>query len=207
MNIKYKVGGAVALAVLMLTVLAPKAFADSIDGSGLEISGNGNGSDNTITVVSTQSCDVTQTANTYVEAMVGASSSTGGNTASNNTGGTTAIDTGNATATAIVEVTGGSNTATDPCCCQSPAPISNPALISGNGNNTTNTITDVSAKSSSIKQKAKTKVFALVGARAKTGKNKAKNNTGPGDVTIDTGTANSTAELIVTGGTNDLSNP
>ena len=210
MNLKFRIGGAIASAALMLTVLAPKAFADTTDGyngSGLEISGNGSGSNNTIIVTSTQSCDVSQKANTYVEALVSASSSTGGNTASNNTGGSTAIDTGNATSTATVDVTGGSNTATDPCCCQSQAPTGSPALISGNGDETTNIITDVSAKISSIKQKAKTRVGATVLAKAKTGKNKAKNNTGPGDVSVDTGTANSTAGVTVTGGTNDLPNP
>lgn len=200
--LRYKIGGAVASAAMMLTLWAPKAFA--VDGATMEISGNGNGSDNTITVVSTNTCDVTQKANTSVGAVVGASSSTGGNTANGNTGGSTTINTGNATSTATVDVTGGSNTATDPCCCQSQTPASGPALISGNGNNTDNVIADVSTKSTTVKQKAKTRVRALVGAKTKTGKNTAKNNTGPGDVKVDTGTANSTAELTVTGGVNDL---
>lgn len=199
MNLKYKIGGAIASAALMLTLLAPKAFADS----GLEISGNGSGSKNTITVVSSSACDVTQKANTSVSAVVGASSSTGGNTANNNTGGTTKIDTGDATSTATVTVSGGSNTATDPCCCQSSTPTADPALISGNGNNTTNTISDVSAKTSSIKQKAKTAVRALVSAKAKTGKNKASNNTGSG-TTVQTGDATSTSSVDVTGGVNEL---
>ena len=207
MNMRYKIGGALASAVLMLTLLAPKAFAtDEINGSTLEISGNGNGSNNTITVVSAQSCDVTQKANTSVEALVGASSDTGGNTANGNTGGTTEIDTGNATSTATVDVTGGSNTATDPCCCNQECPDGqnpNSALISGNGNNSTNTIIDVSAKSSSIKQKAKTAVGAIVLAKAKTGKNKANNNTGSG-TTVKTGNAISTSGVDVTGGTNTL---
>ena len=206
MNMRYKIGGAVASAVLMLTLLAPTAFADTTDGSTLEISGNGNGSTNTIVVTSTQSCDVEQKANTSVEALVGASSSTGGNTANGNTGGTTEIDTGNATSTATVTVTGGSNTATDPCCCNQECPDGqnpNSALISGNGNNSTNTIIDVSAKSSSIKQKAKTAVGAIVLAKAKTGKNKANNNTGSG-TTVKTGNAVSTSGVDVTGGTNTL---
>ncbi|MFH0936831.1 MAG: hypothetical protein V1808_00885 [Candidatus Daviesbacteria bacterium] len=199
MDMKYKVSGAVASAALMLTLLVPKAFADST----LQISGNGNGSGNTITVVSGNTCDVTQKANTYVGVVLSATSSTGGNTANNNTGGTTDILSGNATATVNMTVTGGSNIANDPCCCQSPAPTSSPALISGNGNNSTNVISDVSTKDSSLKQKAKTKVGALVGTKAKTGKNKANGNLGSG-TKIDTGNVTSSADLIVTGGTNTL---
>lgn len=208
MNLKYKVGGAIASAALMLTVFAPKAFADS----SLEISGNGDGSTNTIAVSSTQSCEVKQKANTEVLAEVYTSASTGGNEASGNTGGSVTVDTGNATATSTVDVTGGSNTAVNPCCCPSPAPestteSSGSALISGNGANTTNTVAASKSKSSKVKQKANTGVLAGVRTKAKTGKNRANSNTGPGSVLVDTGTANSTADVLVTGGTNDLINP
>ena len=208
MNMKYKVGGVVASAVLMLTLLAPKALADT----SLEISGNGEGSTNTIVATHVESCEVTQKANTEVVALVNTSASTGGNEASGNTGGNVTVDTGNATATSTVDVTGGSNIAVNPCCCQGPCPdgqtdTSSSALISGNGANTTNTVVATKSKSSKVKQKANTGVLAGVTTKAKTGKNKANSNTGPGTVKIDTGTAASTTDALVTGGPNDFLTP
>lgn len=205
MNLKYKIAGFVASAALMLTVLAPKAFADST----LEISGNGDSSTNTIVATSTKTCEVKQKANTEVLAEVYTSASTGGNTANSNTGGNVTIDTGDATAVSTVTVTGGSNTAVDPCCCiqELNGQSSDPAIISGNGVDTTNTIVATKSKSSKVKQKANTGVLAGVRTKAKTGKNKANSNTGPGDVEVKTGKADSTSDVLVTGGTNDLINP
>jgi hypothetical protein len=193
---KKLVTGAVSAAIAMAS-FAPAAFA-----ADLEITGNGMGSSNTIVVTNTSTCSVTQKANTNVEALVGASASTGGNTASYNTGGDTSITTGDATATATMTVIGGSNTATDPCCC---TPTSEPPSteISGNGVDTTNAVVLADVKSSTIKQKAKTSVGALVKAKAKTGKNKAKYNTG-GTTSVNTGAATSTSELLVEGGVNTL---
>lgn len=199
-----RLGGALVAGALLATAFAPSTFA-----ADLEISGNGAGSDNTIEVKSESECNVTQTSNTNVEAIVGASASTGGNTANNNTGGSVQVNTGNATATASLTVVGGSNTATDPCCCQSGCNECNgcenghSATISGNGVESDNDIKVTKKKSSSIRQRAKTYVSALVAAKAKTGKNQASSNTG-GNVGVDTGAGDATADVLVEGGSNSI---
>ena len=204
----YKVSGAVAAAILWGSLLTPAALADTT----LEISGNGADSTNTIAVSVSEECKVKQTANTDVLADVTTTASTGGNEASGNTGGSVSITTGDATAVTTITVTGGSNTAINPCCCQGPCPEGNPesshsGVISDNGAGSANTIAVSKSKSSKVKQKANTAVLAVVKTKAKTGKNKANSNTGPGAVTIDTGIANSTTEVTVAGGTNTLLNP
>lgn len=204
MNIAEKIGAAIAAGSLVTLLMTQVVSADT-----LEISGNGDGSSNTIVSTTTQTCDVKQTANTDVVALVSAQAATGGNEASGNTGSGTSITTGDATSSASVTVTGGSNLAVNPCCCQPSCPqaeSTNSALISGNGDGSTNTIVDSKSKTSKVKQKAKTDVLADVKSKAKTGKNKSNNNTG-GTNTIQTGHATSTAGVIVTGGTNTLLNP
>lgn len=205
MTMKEKLTSAIAGSIAMFALATTATFADTT----LEISGNGDGSTNTITVTSEQNCTVKQSSDTDVHALVGASASTGGNEASGNTGGNVTINTGNATANASVTVTGGSNTATDPCCCQQCNECEgcssgeNAAVISGNGHGSTNDITVDKKKNTRVRQRANTSVGALVGAKAKTGKNKTNSNTN-GTVLIDTGTTNSTASVDVFGGTNTI---
>lgn len=193
----YKLVSGAAGAALFMATFASSAFAEE-----LKIVDNGAGSNNTITVTNTNICTVTQENKTKVEAIVVAGASTGGNTASSNTGGDVTIDTGNATATATMTVTGGDNTATDPCCCDQAVPPAN-QTIKDNGVNTDNIITSTNTNISTLSQKSKTKVRALVGAKAKTGKNKAKYNTG-GSTEVKTGNSDATADLSVTGGSNNL---
>ena len=202
-NVLYKGGAALATASLMGLLLTGGVLA-----ADLEITDNGADSHNKIEVKVENKCEVVQATETNVEALVGASASTGGNTASGNTGGDTSITTGNATATATLTVTGGSNTATDPCCCQKNCCEEGctdglTAKISDNGARSHNKIKVTKKGASSLVQAGSTNVGALVGARAKTGKNKAKNNTG-GTTTIDTGTARSDAFLEVIGGSNTI---
>ena len=196
-KLTYKLGAAISSGAIALFAFAPSVFA-----ANLEITGNGPNSDNTIVVANTSSCTVSQKANTNVEALVGASASTGGNTANGNVGGTTSITTGDAMATATMTVIGGSNTATDPCCC-TPAAEPPTSEISGNGPNTDNDIVVANVKNTTIRQRARTRVRALVGAKAKTGKNTSNGNVGTG-TTIGTGVANATSDLEVIGGTNNL---
>ena len=201
MNLKYRMGAGLVSSILAASLLAPAALAETT----FEISGNGDNSTNKIEVTDSNNCTVWQKTETIVEADIKAKASTGGNTASGNTGGNVTIQTGNASATATLEVTGGSNTATDPCCCQKECnDTDKSAVISGNGENTYNKIKLTKTKSSSIKQKAETVVAAKIRARAKTGKNQANSNTGPGDVTITTGDATSSAGATVNGGSNTL---
>lgn len=194
---RYKLAGAMATGALILQLLSPAAYAAE-----LEISGNGKGSNNTINVTQSNECTIKQKSNTTVGAVVVASADTGNNTANGNTGGNVTINTGNANATANMTVTGGSNTIDgDACCCQ-PLETSN-ATISGNGKWSNNTINETQTQNTTKKQKTNTTVSALVGAKAKTGKNKANGNTN-GTVNVSTGNANATANLTVTGGSNTL---
>ena len=188
--------GAVSAAIAMASI-APVALA-----ADLEIIGNGPSSINTITIANSSTCNVTQKSNTNVGAIVGATASTGGNTANGNVGGTTSITTGDATATATMTVTGGDNTAIDPCCC---TPTAEPPTseISGNGSSTNNDIVVANTKTSTIRQRTRTRVRASVGAKAKTGKNTTNGNVGTGTA-IDTGITDASSDLTVTGGSNNL---
>lgn len=204
-KLAYKISASVAGALIWGSLMAPQALAET----SLEISENGTDSTNTISVSISSDCQVKQTANTQVLADVETTASTGNNQASGNTGGSVAITTGDATASSMVTVTGGSNTANNPCCCKDPCEEGNKensAVIFKNGDGSTNDILVAKTKTMKVKQKANTEVLASVKTRAKTGRNKAKNNTGSG-VTVDTGKADSTSEVDVSGGTNSLTNP
>jgi hypothetical protein len=203
-NLYYKLAAGTGAAILATALFAGSAYAGE-----LEISGNGADSTNKIEVTNTSNCTVIQASETNVWAGVSASASTGGNTASGNTGGNTSISTGDATATASVTVTGGSNTATNPCCCKEnccegqECVGGHSALISGNGVDSDNKIKETKTSNQTVIQASKTKVGAWVKAKAKTGKNKAKNNTG-GTTDITTGIATSDSFVDVTGGSNTL---
>ena len=203
-KIYYKLAAGTGAAILAAALMAGSAFAADI-----EISDNGADSNNTVTVTEESCCTVVQSSQTNVGALVGASASTGGNSASGNTGGNTSITTGNATATASVTVVGGSNVASNPCCCQ-PDPCEGEGclgggsiVISGNGDDSTNRVTLNKKKKTLVVQESETNVWAGVGAKAKTGRNRARNNTG-GTTSINTGAVVSDAFLDVTGGGNTL---
>lgn len=198
----YKMGSALGAALLVTMLMTGVASANA----SLEISGNAAGSNNTIDIKSEDNCKVYQSSNTNVETAVYTSASTGGNSASNNTGGNTSITTGDATSVTVVSVVGGSNSATNPCCCSLQCPeedSSHSAVISGNGVNSDNDIKVNKKKSSEIKQRANTSVGLHLSTKAKTGKNRARNNTG-GTTSVETGKADSTTEVSVLGGSNTL---
>lgn len=194
----YKLAASVAGSAMLLSLFATSVLADST------ISGNGAGSNNTIVVTNTSNCLVLQGNATLVLASVSAKASTGGNKANGNTGGDVTIDTGDASATSTMTVTGGDNSVTNPCCCMvSPVGPADPT-IKGNGKNSVNTIVSTETKNSATIQVGITGVAASVKAKAKTGKNKANSNTGKGAVEITTGKGTSSSTLEVTGGSNSL---
>ena len=201
MKLYYKLVAGTGAAILATALLAGSAFA-----ADLEIKDNGAGSYNKIEVVNVETCNVVQGSETNVLSVVSASASTGGNSASFNTGGDVTVTSGNATATATLTVTGGSNTATNPCCCDknpcegAPAPST---LISDNGAFSYNKVKVFNFSNSSVVQGASTNVGAYVGAKAKTGKNKAWFNTG-GTTDVTSGSATSSSSQTVTGGSNTL---
>lgn len=198
-KLAYKLVASAMSAGLVLSTFATSVFAGDVT-----VANNGANSTNTVIVTNTKNCTVLQGNATLVLADVKASSSTGNNTANGNTGaGDVTVDTGNATSTASMTVTGGDNTATDPCCCDSVAPSSE-IKVKDNGNKSTNTVRSTDTTNSTIAQGGITGVAARVKAKAKTGKNRASRNTGPGTVEILTGNSVTTSTLDVTGGSNTL---
>lgn len=75
----------------------------------IDISGNGANSTNDALIVDVCKSKVKQKNVTVVGVDVNTTQNTGDNTADNNTGGNTTVDTGNATTTTTVSVTGGTN--------------------------------------------------------------------------------------------------
>lgn len=198
-----KVTAGIVGGLFLASIAASSAFADVA----AEISGNGSDSINNIYIKNKSECNISQKNTTSVLTEIESSASTGGNTANGNTGAGVTIDTGNATSTVGVSVEGSTNTASNPCCCTcgqcESQPAEQTALISGNGEGSINSVTLKKKKSSEVKQKNKTEVLTGVLSKAKTGKNKAKNNTG-GTVDITTGNAVSTVDVLVTAPSNTL---
>ncbi|MDO8658786.1 MAG: hypothetical protein Q7K55_08645 [Candidatus Levybacteria bacterium] len=195
MNLKYKIGTSIATATLLGSILTGSAFATD-----LEISGNGVDSTNKIIVNNSNSTNVGQSNEMIVETEIVSLALTGGNKANSNTGGDVSIDTGNATSTVNVSVSGGSNTATvEPCPCDS----TRDALISGNGDGTYNKIKQNNSNSTNVGQLTGLGVGTAILSKAKTGKNRASRNTG-GTTGITTGNSISTVGVGVTGPSNTL---
>ena len=184
-------------ATLVMTVGAPVAFAET-----LEISGNGNGSDNTIIVKEPTITVVEQTNESLILTGAFSSASTGGNTANGNTGGDVTVTSGDAKATTKVTVTGSSNEATlpDPCGCEAQPPD---VLISGNGNGSTNLVKVKKPTVTLVGQSNAQFVGTLAKSKAKTGWNTANGNTG-GTTDVTSGDATSRTRVRVTGSTNTL---
>ncbi|MBI4080393.1 MAG: hypothetical protein HY430_01330 [Candidatus Levybacteria bacterium] len=123
-----------------------EATADAYDVDGVQAQGdpctppsngdgNGSGGD----------CIISQTNKTKVTTVVNATANSGDNTTNDNTGGNVTITTNPASNTVDVSVTGGSNTATGcGCCCNGGGDTT--AIISGNGQGSTNTISIGSKK-------------------------------------------------------------
>ncbi|MEK6901778.1 MAG: hypothetical protein AABX37_05520 [Nanoarchaeota archaeon] len=199
----YKVGAGIVTASLLLSSVTTSAFADL----SAEISENGAGSHNSIYIKQKNECSVYQKNKTEVLTEVESQANTGGNTANGNTGGDVTVNTGNATSTVTVQVDGGSNIATNPCCCECQTCDlhlwGQGVVISGNGEDSVSSVTVKKKKSSSVKQKNETSVLTAVLSKAKTGKNKAKYNTN-GSVEIKTGKAESTVDVSVTSSSNTL---
>ena len=196
-----KTASGVVTASLVMSLLAPAVLATP----DLEISGNGAQSTNKIEVENENVVIVNQGNVSNVLTVAFSYASTGDNQASGNTNGDVTIDTGDATAKTVVKVGGASNSATlpDPCECQSDPTV----LISGNGFHSYNKVEHEDENVAIVEQGNLQGVGTFAGAVAKTGKNKAKWNTGPGTVEVKTGEAKSKTRVKVDGPTNTLTPP
>lgn len=174
---------------LVATLIAPNAYADTT----IDISGNGNNSNNTANVVNNNTLNVVQSNNMVVNFTINSSADTGKNKANNNTGGDVAISTGNAKSKVSVDVVGGSNTINlDGCLCN--GTTNDTVNVTDNGNGTTNNAKVKNKKATNLVQGSNVVVSGSVDSKAKTGKNKANNNTnGTANVT----TKNSKSKVTV----------
>ncbi|HZE86819.1 MAG TPA: hypothetical protein VE090_01295 [Methylomirabilota bacterium] len=164
-------------------------------GADVTISKNGTKSDNDVNLNTNGGTFVNQANNANVVNNVNAKSETGNNKANGNTGGTNGdvhVQSGNASTNVSVSTTANANVAT---------------VNGGNGSNGNSSVTisengahsdnDVNLHQNSaivLDQANKSNIVNNVDADAFTGKNKANDNTG-GDVTVQSGNANSNVDV------------
>jgi hypothetical protein len=200
-SLQTKFATGVATVSMLASVFAPVAFAQD---PSLEISGNGNKSDNSITVENEKKVDVEQKNVMLVGVEVDSSANSGGNSVSKNTGGTNDLETGKATSNVGVTVTGGHNVALvdDGCGC----PEGTDVLVSGNGNKSKNKVKVDNEDKLYLDQTNFLGVGVGVLSGADSGNNKVKKNTGSGS-TLTTKKAKSKVKVEVTGGSNVFNPP
>lgn len=143
------------------------------------ISSNGSGTTNEVSVDSANSTTVTQVNNADVANNIDASTNTGGNTASDNSG-ATAISTGDASQNIEVSTNLNFSEVISPCC---PSDIN--AEISGNGEDSTNSVNLGQTSETNINILQYAEVSNEISGTANSGNNSANNNSG--SVSINTG--------------------
>jgi len=190
-----KIATTIATGAVVLSSALP-AFAA---GTTLQISGNGSDSTSAVNVSSANTTTVSQSNTAVVSNNVTSNASTGGNKASDNTGGDTTVKTGDAANHVAVQNTLNSNQAdVNSCGCQNGGAS---VLVSGNGTDSTNTANVSQNNATSLFQTNTAVVTNNVDANAKTGNNKANDNTG-GDTFINSGNASNTVLVGTTANAN-----
>lgn len=185
-DLKRKIAVGLATGAILAQAFAPVAFADI----NTEIKDNGTNSDNTANVTVNTTVSFTQNNNSYFDNTVDARANTGRNRANGNTNSDVNITTGNADVNVNVTNTGGGNDAT----------INLPTVgnvntdINHNGNNSTNVANVTKNAGFTGGQQNKCKAKNTVRKKARTGRNRANNNTG-GNVDITTGNASAAANV------------
>lgn len=192
-----KLSAAVAMAAVIATTLAPAAMADTVT-----IENNGVNSTNTAVVVNANVTSVDQSNSTLIFNGVLTGSNTGNNTANGNTGGNVSVQSGSATTTVNTTNTGSANSAKAPDCgCPTPATTVN---VEKNGVNSDNTVFVANFNKRTINQGNRSATINLIGARSRTGNNRANGNTGGGNVTVKSGNGTTTVNTTNTGSSNIL---
>jgi hypothetical protein len=197
-KLTYRLSTGLATAALLTAAMMPLASAD------VTVQGNGANSDNTVVITNSNTTSVTQSNSSSVVNSVDANSNTGGNTANGNTGGDTSVQTGAASTTVTIKNKGNVNNAALGCCdCGCGCTAAGDVLIKNNGAKSNNTVTLAGGKTALKSQTNSSSAVNGVNAKAKTGKNKAKNNTG-GTTNVGTGPAATGVGITNTGNTNNL---
>src|SRR3989344_7784158 len=113
MDYKKRLVTALSIGSLMFSAILPGGVYADVN---VDISGNGDSSNNTVNISSNNSVNVTQNNDTNISINVSSSANTGGNNANNNTGGNVTINTGNANSTVNISVDGSFNEASVTTC-------------------------------------------------------------------------------------------
>lgn len=197
MNIKQKLTTAAITGSMLAAVLLP---GTALAAGTVKIKNNGALSTNKAKIVNNSSKTVVQGNKTVATTFVNTSANTGGNKSKFNVGGTNTINTGAASNTVDVSVTGGTNTNSgDECGCAQAGEST--VTISGNGALSYNKAKIVNNSSNTVVQGNATIVFTSVSASADTGNNSTSFNVG-GENSITTETATNDVTVTVEGSTN-----
>lgn len=190
--------GFVTAAFLAAVVLPTGAHAATV-----KVNKNGADSTNKVKIKSEKKSKVKQSNSTAVVNLVGVLQNTGGNSANKNTGdGGVSVNSGDATATVTNTTTTGGNVAhVNNCGC--PEEETN-VVIRKNGADSTNKVVISSTNSNKVSQNNETLVVNGVMVAQNTGMNEANQNTGSGEIDVDSGEANATVTNSVTTGGNEL---
>lgn len=166
---------------LLLSAFTPAAFALET-----EISGNGSNSTNTVEVLENESKVVVQDNNAIIKNVVNSEANSGGNKVNDNTGGDASLFTGDAIASVEISNMANLNQVSIEDCNGCPA--DELIKISGNGSMSENDISKLSCTDIAVFQDNFAKISNNVDAKATSGYNDVKQNTG-GDVVVSTGAA------------------
>lgn len=196
MTLRTKITTAIATGAVLLSSVAPLAFAST----DVEISGNGAFSDSSANVNQSNNTTVTQNNDANIRNDVNVNANTGNNNANFNTGGDTTVSTGNANSTVNVDNAVNVNKATVNSCCSNDANVQ----ISGNGAYSNNDVNLRSDNNVRLNQDNRANVRNDVDVKANTGHNDANFNTG-GDVAVVTGDANTHVNLMTLANANSAS--
>ncbi len=192
-NFKKQLASVVAVSAVLLNIATP-AFAST----SITISGNGEQSNNTTNVATTNNTTVQQSNSANVTNTVNAKAESGDNTASGNTGGNVGVQSGAATVNSSVTNTLNSNVAQVNCNCGTGDTT---VKVAGNGENSDNDLNLAQTNTNSLVQQNDANVTNDVHAKANSGDNTAYSNTG-GDTTIIAGPATVTSDVTTTANAN-----
>jgi len=193
MNFKKQFISIVAVSAVLLSTAAP-VFADTT----INITGNGEASNNSTGVSNTNTTTVLQSNTANVTNSISSNADSGGNKTVSNTGGDVTVQTGAASTSTNVENTLNSNFAQVSCCS---ANNNTSVLVGGNGEKSDNSVGLSTANTTQVTQQNEANVVNSVDANASTGGNKANGNTG-GDVMINSGPATSVVTVSTTANAN-----
>lgn len=155
----------------------------------VEISGNGDNSQNSITTSESNQQETTQSNSAEVTNSIDQSATTGNNETSNNVGDSSIITGSVDTTTDVTNNLNSSVVVSEPCCNGNLD-----LLISGNGENSQNTISSSVSVTTQVNINNTATISNTIAARADTGSNNAGGNTG--SVSITTGNINADVVLV-----------